>query len=193
MDIKDKRVLRTREALKQAFETLALTLPYHEITVTKLTDAAGVNRKTFYLHYESIDELVNNYADAVTKSLIKIIQNRPFKVVYNHPGVILEDFSETISQHSQLYRKILFDGEYHAFTKRIEEKVSLTLAKSIQASYLISEQDALIAAHFMINNTLFFFDYFKIGSTDSTDDLETFKNYVAQLSMTGLGTFLPRA
>ena len=33
-------------------------MDYEKITVRELTDRAMINRKTFYLHYETLDELL---------------------------------------------------------------------------------------------------------------------------------------
>lgn len=63
----DLRVVRTRAALREAFEELVAETTLDKITVKSLTDRAGVNRKTFYLHYETIealyDEIMNEIMD----------------------------------------------------------------------------------------------------------------------------------
>lgn len=192
MDIKDKRVLRTREAFNVAFEDLALTNAYHNITVTNLAQHAGVNRKTFYLHYNSINELVEGYTSEVTKALVKIIKNTPFTEVYAHPGILLDDFTTVITQHSKLYQKILYDDEYSLFVKRIERTLSQALAKNICEAYPITAQNASVVAHFMINNTIFFFNYFQENRNNAHFDLPAFRAYVSKLNIAGLSTFLPK-
>ena len=63
----DLRVVRTRNALRAAFEELIAETTLDKITVKALTDRAGINRKTFYLHYETIeafyDEIMNGIMD----------------------------------------------------------------------------------------------------------------------------------
>ena len=56
-DKTDLRVARTRTAIKEAFEALVLENSLDRITVKALTEHAGINRKTFYLHYETIESL----------------------------------------------------------------------------------------------------------------------------------------
>lgn len=60
----DLRVVRTRNALRAAFEELMAEDTLDKITVKALAERAGVNRKTFYLHYETIeafyDEITND-------------------------------------------------------------------------------------------------------------------------------------
>ena len=47
---KDRRFVKNRKALEQAFIRLALQKPYSHITVTDIAKEAGVNRMTFYSH-----------------------------------------------------------------------------------------------------------------------------------------------
>jgi len=185
----DKRVIRTRQALGQAFETLALTNDYRDITITKLTKAAGINRKTFYLHYDSIDDLVDTFADTVTEHLTRIIRQHTFKEIYAHPGVLLDDFSDFVHAHSAIFRKVLFADDYSSFARRIERALTKVLAESIRESYPMTQQDALIAGHFLISNTLSLFSYFSALTSDDNLDQTPFKSYVSRLNLTGLSSF----
>ena len=69
----DRRARRSRAAMMAAFERLALSRPPSEITVSALAGEAGVDRKTFYQHFGSMDgllearstDMVNDVLDAV--------------------------------------------------------------------------------------------------------------------------------
>ena len=53
MNEKDPRVRRTRKMFKEALKELMLThSDYMDISVKELCEKAGLNRRTFYLHYE---------------------------------------------------------------------------------------------------------------------------------------------
>ncbi len=47
----DPRIRRTRHLLQQALATLLRTRDFDKLSVQEITDAAGVNRATFYAHY----------------------------------------------------------------------------------------------------------------------------------------------
>ncbi len=47
----DPRIRRTRELLQQSLGDLLATKDFDRISVHEITDAAGVNRATFYAHY----------------------------------------------------------------------------------------------------------------------------------------------
>ena len=54
----DRRVERTRQQLKSALMQLVAEKGYDAITIQEITDRANVGRTTFYLHYESKDDLL---------------------------------------------------------------------------------------------------------------------------------------
>lgn len=53
----DRRIVRTRRAIHVAFIELLAEHEYSKITITALAKRADIDRKTFYTHYSSIDNL----------------------------------------------------------------------------------------------------------------------------------------
>lgn len=53
----DRRIVRTRRAIHVAFIELLAEHEYSKITITALAKRADIDRKTFYTHYLSIDNL----------------------------------------------------------------------------------------------------------------------------------------
>lgn len=77
---KDKRVMRTEKALREAFFRLLGKCDYNKISVSALSREAGIDRKTFYLHYGSVEELTDaimkERARDFTRSLLQDMQER---------------------------------------------------------------------------------------------------------------------
>lgn len=63
----DRRVVRSRAAILAAFERLLLKKPLADITVSAIAREANVDRKTFYVHFGTVEGLLDAIAeDAVT-------------------------------------------------------------------------------------------------------------------------------
>ena len=60
----DLRVERTRRAIRQAFHDM-VNEGATRITVKELTERAAINRKTFYLHYGSIEDLYSEELERI--------------------------------------------------------------------------------------------------------------------------------
>ena len=68
----DRRQIKTKKAIIAAFITLLQQKNISKITITELSKLADIDRKTFYLHYNSIEELYNDLGTMLV-SLIKEI------------------------------------------------------------------------------------------------------------------------
>lgn len=56
----DLRTIRTKESIKFAFVSLLKEKSYNSISVSEIASRARINRNTFYLHYESKDDLIEH-------------------------------------------------------------------------------------------------------------------------------------
>ena len=63
----DLRVIKTRKAIKDTFKEMIMEKDASEITVKELTDRAMIHRKTFYLHYTSIEALYEDILSELSK------------------------------------------------------------------------------------------------------------------------------
>src|SRR5215510_13478896 len=61
----DRRVQRTRELLQKALIELIGERGYDAITIQDIVDRANIGRTTFYLHYNSKDELFVSCHEAI--------------------------------------------------------------------------------------------------------------------------------
>src|SRR5689334_12633624 len=78
----DPRIVRTRELLGQAFMALMSEQEFEKITVQDITGRAGVNRATFYAHFEDKYALMNymiegQFQTAVRNRLPKVAEFSP--------------------------------------------------------------------------------------------------------------------
>jgi AcrR family transcriptional regulator len=65
----DRRAQRTREVLQKALIELIAERGYDAITIHDIVDRANVGRTTFYLHYNSKDELFMSCHEAMIHTL----------------------------------------------------------------------------------------------------------------------------
>lgn len=64
-DSQDLRVKRTRKWLQEALLSLMLEKPFSKISIAEITDKAQVSRPTFYLHYHSREEVLEDFLDSM--------------------------------------------------------------------------------------------------------------------------------
>lgn len=80
----DRRQRRTKQRIREAFITLVHEVGVKKITVSQLARQADINRGTFYLHYESIEDLL----DSLQQEIIADLEQHTRKL---DPTEIMED------------------------------------------------------------------------------------------------------
>lgn len=74
----DRRVLRTRRAIEEAFGRLIIDNDYDKITVSAIAAEANINRKTFYLHYQSVDDVLDSMASNYARYMLERLTSEGF-------------------------------------------------------------------------------------------------------------------
>lgn len=128
----DRRAVRTRAALAQALAAeVAATGDLSAVTVTAVTERAGVTRRTFYSHFKDIGELV----DAIEGELLAELGDHVGVVANTHleqlqealeaaepcPGS--EELLEYVHANGSLFAPLLGEGGDPAFARRIEQMI----------------------------------------------------------------------
>ncbi len=70
----DVRITKTKAAVRKAFLELAAQNKISDISITDISDAAGINRTTFYLHYKTIDDIYQDLISEHTSACRDIIE-----------------------------------------------------------------------------------------------------------------------
>ncbi len=68
----DRRIVRTKKEIKQAFISLLEEKSFDSITVRDLTERANINRGTFYLHYLDKFDLLEKCEEEVFSRILTI-------------------------------------------------------------------------------------------------------------------------
>lgn len=77
MNINDRRVRKTKKALREALAELMMEKELRNITIRELSDTADVHRATFYAHYNDIYDLYEQLENAVVDEMGVIIVGDP--------------------------------------------------------------------------------------------------------------------
>jgi len=100
--------LRTRQRLLEAAEQVFADLGYHEASIVKITEAAGVGQGTFYLYFPSkqeiFDELVRDLNRRVRRAMSEAAEGGATRVEAEVLG--FHAFFRFTAEHPALYRII---------------------------------------------------------------------------------------
>lgn len=87
----ETKILKTQEKIYNAVIALAQTKNIQQIKVSELCRASGINRSTFYLHFEDIPNLIEQMKDYAGKTIFEEIKTKRRRTT-----LVVDNFEETI-------------------------------------------------------------------------------------------------
>lgn len=137
----DRRVSRTRRALRSSILDLILERGYESITVEEITARADLGRTTFYLHYhdkeelflETIGELVDDLVHQISQIPISawILPEPPSPAIGMSAAPIKLTFQHA-ADNAGLYRIIMQGEAAYAAKKRLREIINRAVQEFLQ-------------------------------------------------------------
>jgi AcrR family transcriptional regulator len=108
----DIRVRNTMAAVRKSLIDLMGEEKFENITISMLCKNAGISRKTFYMHYASLDDVITD----IGKDMYAQMSDR-FKSKGSDYGMrdVLKDINEIISNNLDTYFKMATSESHHEF------------------------------------------------------------------------------
>ena len=119
----DKRSMKTRKAIKIAFLKLVKTIEINEISITELTTLANINRNSFYTHYKSVENILDDINEEILYYLEQILQKHSFKFLRSDPYPIMREFSNLAVSNSYISEYLLFSKSSNNLLRKLKDKI----------------------------------------------------------------------
>ena len=113
----DRRILKTKRAIKKAFVKLLLTKDYNKITIKDIATEADVDRKTVYNYYSGIHEIREEIE--IVKSMDDSISQCDHMDAYTHAPKVFSALTSIINQNSELFGYLFKNDNNSKIVKKI--------------------------------------------------------------------------
>lgn len=138
----DRRVLRTKKAIRHAFAKLLSQKPVTEITVTELAQAADINRKTFYNYYSDVYQVVDEIENEIVTAFEAALQEIDLKRDLQPPYTMLTKLTAIIDCDRDFYRQLLRSGSNSGLMTKIVSSLKSKSKESL-ANQVSLDNDTL--------------------------------------------------
>ena len=121
---RDKRVERTRNSIITTFKEMIIEKDFKDITIKELAERAHINRKTFYLHYQSIDEILFDLSLDLSDYVFDILKKQGFfegDITEGKIDSLVNSLNDALTNDFAITKKLISSDSYHFFIRNIKD------------------------------------------------------------------------
>lgn len=153
--VTDLRVIRTKDAIREALIELIEEKGFEAITVKDITTRAKINRGTFYSHYQDKYDLMTKFQDEVLAELDDIVEHHFPKVISelntNIPTLTpLAVTFEYINKNSEFVKAVLGPKGDITFQNKLKDFMWKILFEKGPNS-LANEENLLVPGQYLVS------------------------------------------
>ena len=164
MNKSESKYFATAVRMDEAFLELIEKKDFAYITVKEICQKAGVNRSTFYLHYETVEELLAESAQYIidqfvncmpydTVEFLKRLPDRPLEELYLITPEYLTPYLTYVREHRRLFRAIVEQASALRMADAYE-KLQYHVFMPILDRFQVPEEDRRYVMQFHISGLM---------------------------------------
>lgn len=134
----DRRIQKTKDSIRSAYLSLLMEKSGPRITIAEIARRANIDRKTFYLHYEMVEDVAREFCQEKINELIFSLEKADFFDQPFHVKNLFHALNALIEQDLELFQHIAGNKDYDFFWEQVSDIIICTI-KDVYADQLDME------------------------------------------------------
>ncbi len=190
-NINDRRVLKTKKSIQSALFQLMEHKTLEEISVTELAAAADINRKTFYSHYSSVSDVLDEIMEDTSTELFNLIHELEPEFDIISPNIIFKFLKIIFQDGAHTLAAIMNSKNCGLLMQKISQAVSQAILEGLSSN---SEENTIDKRYFpyiaSFISTSITSTFFQWSSSERKLSLEEVTALLSSLITTGLSCLI---
>ena len=184
----DRRVVKTKRAIKEAFAKLLTQKDINDITISDIAAEANINHKTFYNYYGGIYEVVGEIEDDIVRLIDKEVTGIGFQNSLQSPYLIFEKLTKVINTDTDFFGYLLGMNANVSLESKIADLLKSKFKMFVLQDVEISELRLNLMAEFIISGMVAV--YRRWFNSDRSEPIETISEEMTLLAFEGINGFM---
>ncbi|WP_058303353.1 TetR/AcrR family transcriptional regulator [Gorillibacterium timonense] len=123
----DRRVVKTKSSIRKAFCQLIKQKEFSSITITEIAGLADIDRKTFYLHYSTVEDILREMENELAEKVSWLLEkNERINI-----STFFKGLNDILTEDMELYRRFAEATSYSFFLKRCKNILKASIIRSL--------------------------------------------------------------
>lgn len=184
----DRRVLKTKRAIRNAFAKLMVEKDINDITIIELAETADINRKTFYNYYSGVYQVVEDIENDISQSYEELLGDIEFTKTMEAPYSLFERFSILINMDPEFFGYLLSMNGNKALITRIMNLLKNKTREKMVSQLEIEEYRAEIMIDYILSGMLSVYQHW--FNSDKSVPIEEVTQIISTMSFGGVNGVL---
>ncbi len=144
----DRRITKTKTAIWEAFFSMIKEKNAPKITITEIARRANIDRKTFYLHYDSTEAIMNEFYQNLIGEFFLILEKNDFFDRSFDISSLFQSLNLLMDRDIDLYRHIAKTPSYFSFWEEIKNMVKSVVVEALADGLKLPSDELELYAEF---------------------------------------------
>lgn len=185
----DRRVSRTKKMIQEAYVGLLMEKKPGKITISEIARRADIDRKTFYLHYDSVEDIIREFCKSKVDELMESLKMEDFPNQSFSIRRTFEILNQIIAKNMEFFWFISVNREYDYFFDQLKDLVVNFIVRNGQGYFGYAERELGVYAEFFISGILSAYTRWLREGMDCS--MEELAELVSNATYGGLEKLLP--
>jgi AcrR family transcriptional regulator len=190
-EFESARVIQTKQLIKDVFIDLYINRSIDSIGIKEITDKAGLNRGTFYIHYQDIYDLLDEIEDEIISSLSKQfskLKDFSFQSAdYNALREILVQALGYVRERSKYFKALLGTNGSPSFMKKLKQVAKRSFRDQLKTESKIGEFSEYLMEYIISANVGIIVYWLETGMKITAEELT---NLMSRIMLRGPMTYI---
>jgi AcrR family transcriptional regulator len=180
----DRRIKRTKKAIKSAFAELLKVKGINNITVSDIVDIADISRKTFYYHYAGIWDIVEEIEGEVLTKLEQGYKSITLEEILHSPQILFEKISDIFNADIEFFGALFGNNNNYSVSQKFTSSIEQRMKKALVSLYNVEEKKYNMIVHYCIGGMISV--YRAWFNSDRTQPIDSFAKDLSTIIFDGI-------
>lgn len=168
----DRRVARTKRSIRMALIKILAEKSLEDVTVTELSRAADINRKTFYNYYGDVSMVVDEIENEIVADFASAINDIDFLEISKDPSDIFLRLARLIEKDLEFYASVFAAKGQASLLQKIVEPLKKQLWESFEDQIGSEAEEFRFLLEFVVSGMISVYQtWFNSGRHQNIEDL----------------------
>lgn len=138
----DARTIKTKQRIQETLHQMIMQYKYGQVTVSELARQAKINRKTFYLHYDTIESAFDELATNMAHKIGNLSTSHIESILRGDYAAFFTAYEKFLSCDEDFHKRLFCEPSYRSLNQQIQDRSCEALLETLKDASPTMSDDA---------------------------------------------------